>query len=340
MEDHRARRRIFGAALGLVLVAGPGVVGAPSAAAAPTPPLNVDVTGNDGTGRIESPGLACGDGGDGAYWHYAYSSPLPAGPGHGFSNLPGSVRLNLDLHSDEVRYPNTNAQPVPPQPNAFLLGDESTASLLNDRGTVRLRLSTGGGCSGSTVNFDGVRATTVGTGNLWSVESGTGAYEGAGGSGTFALVADVAPGADNFFDLDLDGSLTVRQPTLDVEVAGTFWGNLGLDYVSRRVSVQYRITNTGPGQAFGARLTGTVPQTGGTVAMGPVPQDLGDLLPGESVLVVVRYQLNILPPPCQLVILGCNFSARVDVTWADALDVVSTPNETLGAKAPLLPPPL
>jgi hypothetical protein len=320
------------------------VVLAPAASAQTTPPLDVDVSGADGHGRIEAPGLACDDGGEGAYWHYAYSASLPAGPGHGFSKLPGTLRLNLDLHSDEVRYPNTDARPVPANPNAFLLGDETTVGLANDRGTLRLRMASGGGCGdeGSTVDFDGVTASTAGTGNTWEVDAGTGAYEGAAGDGTFGLTASVAPGADNPFHLTLDGDISVLQPTLDVEVVSTFWGNLGLDYVSRKVSVTYRITNTGPGFAYDATLANTVPETPGVTAIGPVPQPLGDLMPDESELVTVRYFVHpsLSPPPCTLLLLGCQFQARVDVNWLDALDVLRTPNESLGVKAPLLPPPL
>jgi hypothetical protein len=317
---------------------------APQAAGAdePTPPLTVNVSGTDGHGRIEAPGLACEDNGDGAYWHYAYTSTLPGGPGHGFSKQPGTVRLNVDLHSDEVRYPNTDARPVDANPNAFLLGDESTASLMNDRGTVRLRLETGGGCGDPTMNFDGITASTAGGNNTWEMDTGTGAYEGATGSGSFALTAAVAPGADNPFSLQLNGTINVRQPALDVQVLKTFWGNLGVDYLLRNVSVTYRITNVGTGNAYEASLASTVPLTGGVNALGPTPQPLGDLLPGEYEDVTVRYFLHphLLPPPCLLIILGCNFSARINVEWRDALDVLRTPNQVRGSAAPLLPPPL
>jgi hypothetical protein len=84
----------------------------------------------------------------------------------------------------------------------------------------------------------------------------------------------------------------------------------------------------------------TEPITGGVHALGPVPQPLGDLAPGEHVDVTVRYHLNLLPPPCQLIILGCVFEAEVAVDWFDALDVLHTPNQVRSAKAPLLPPPL
>ena len=254
------------------------------------------------------------------------------------------MRLNLDLHSDEVRYPNTNAQPVPPHPNAFLLGDESTASLLNDRGTVRLRLSTGGGCGDSTVNFDGDQATTVAAPAISGRSSPAPAPTRVRAArAPSRLVADVAPGADNPFDLDLDGSLTVRQPTLDVEVAGTFWGNLGLDYVTRRVSVTYRITNTGPGHAFGARLTGdgAADRRRRRHRPGAAGRSATSCRASRS-YVTVRYQLHTR---CSRRRASWSSSAatsqaRVDVTWPTPSTSSRTPNETLGAKAPLLPPPL
>lgn len=337
----RFSRRFVGVVAGASCLLSPLTVLAPTTAAAAPTPLQVNVSGTDGVGRIEAPGLSCAEGGDGAYWHYAYSSSLPANSGSGFSDLPAQVRLNIDLHSDEVRFPNTNAQSIPANPNAFLLGNESTASLLNSRGTLRMRLQTGGGCDdGSRMNFNGITASTAGGGNTWAVDSGTGAYTGATGTGTFGLTADVAPGADNPFNLTLNGTINVPQPSLQVALVRTFWGNLGVDYLTRRVSVVYRITNAGTGWGYAARLVNTVPQTGGVTAMGPVPQSLGDLAPGEAIEVTVRYQLGVLPPPCQLIVLGCTFNSRIDVSWTDALDVASTPSLVVAAKAPNLPPPL
>ena len=297
--------------------------------------LSVDVSGANGAGRITTPGRPCVDGGDGAYWHYDYAAPLAGGT---FGNDPGDLRFHLDLHSDKV----TAAQPGVPQatsgPTAFLLGSESHASIVTPRGTVKVRLQAGN-CAQPTLAFDGTTASGTGT---WVLGPTAGAYRGATASGalTFNLVkADVAPGADNAFRLQLQGAIDVLKPSLKVEVLGTYWGFLGVDYALRRVTVIYRITNTGPGDAFGVKLTSAASTTNGVTGLGPVPQKLGDLLTGESETVRARYQFG-LTQPCSAVILSCSFSTTLGVLMPDALDRPTTLTATTAAKAPTLPPPL
>jgi hypothetical protein len=311
-----------------------GLIGvAPSSAAtygAPTP-INVIVSGANGEGRIETPGRSCADGGQGAYWNYDYGARLAGGV---FSSLPGDVRMHLALHSDTVRFPNTG--PAVVGGNAFLLGTESHASIGNDRGTLRVRMSSGN-CDAPSLTFDGTTAAGAGS---WVVESGQGSYRDATGSGTFNVTAAVAPGADNPFNLTLAGAVSVLQPNLQVEVLKTYWGSLGTDYLTRRVTVVYRITNTGPGDAFNAQVLTTTPNTGGVTALGGANLPLGDLEPGDSEVHHVRFQLALLGPPCQLIVLNCAFVTTTKVQWNDALDVVTTPSASNAAKAPNLPPPL
>jgi hypothetical protein len=294
--------------------------------------LLVDAAGANGEGRIETPGRRCADGGQGAYWNYDYGAPLDGGV---FSSLPGDLRLHLALHSDLVRFPNSGTPVLVDGPSAFLLGDDSHATLANARGTLRVRLRSGS-CDGPTLSFDGVSGAGGGT---WEVDSGQGSYREATGSGTFTVQADVAPGADNPFALQLDGDVAVLQPNLQVEVLGTFWGSLGTDYVTRRVTVTYRVTNTGPGDAFDARIAEITSSTPGVVPLGAGGIRLGDLEPGDSEVRNVRFQLG-LAGPCELVILDCRFTTETDVEWHDALDVVTTPTATNTAQAPTLPPPL
>lgn len=305
-----------------VLAAVP-VAAVPAHADPPDPqPISVAASGDHGHGRIED-GRPCADGGDGRYWHYEYGGPVLPGQ---FTQRPAELKLHLDLHHDGDAAA------------AFLLDDETHASLLDDRGTIRVRLrSDAGGCDDvPNLPFDGTTVTGTGT---WEVDRAAGAYEGAAGSGTFDLSASVAPGADNPWALALDGEITVPQPTLSATVVRTFWGGLGTDYLSRRPTVVYRVRNDGPGAAYGARLTAATSPTPGVTPLGPVPRSLGDLAPGEEATVAVRYQFGLLQP-CALVILDCPFTTALTVEWRDALDRVSTPTVGgLATKAPDLPPP-
>ena len=76
--------------------------------------------------------------------------------------------------------------------------------------------------------------------------------------------------------------------------------------------------------------------------LGPVPQNIGDLLAGESTNIAVRYQFTLINGPCKLVILGCQFDTKVSVSMPDALDKADTPppSRTNSVTAPTFPPPL
>lgn len=318
----------------VVTVSALGAPGAAGGATAAVPvPLNLSVAGANGSGYIETPGRTCAEGGQGAYWNYDYSAPVGAGA---FSQQPGDLRLRLALHSDLVRFPGSlSPTPAAGPPRAFLQGDDSHASLANSRGTLKVRLRSGT-CAAPTLAFDGISSSGSGT---WEVSEGQGSYRGATGSGSFTVSADVAPGADNPFSLQLDGQVSVLQPSLKVEVLKAYWGSLGTDYLTRRVTVAYKITNTGPGDAFAAKVLKITSSTPGVTPIGGTNLPLGDLEPGQSEVVSLRFQLGLLGP-CQLVILGCSFATTTFVDWSDALDVVSHPSAASTAKAPTLPPPL
>lgn len=327
---------------------------APGAARAT--PVSADVSGTNGVVRTTEPGLSCADDGKGSYRHYFADAPLAGGV---MSKLAGSIRSTLDVHYDGPSALGRQG------PNAFLLGSESHATLSNQRGSVQVVLR-GGTCQEPALTFNGTTAALPFPSGTWNSAdggvTGTGAYRQVSGSGTFGFSAEMNPGADNAWSLRLDGTLDVLQPGLTVKVERTFWGNLGLDYLSRVVSVVYRVGNTGQGDAFnalfkkadptgpGVRPCAEPPSALNTCPNGAPPeQPLGDLqscsdpaLPAscDTELVTVRYQLAAVGGPCLLVVLGCQFQTKVDVDMADALDVASTKTTTVTVRAPDFPPPL
>jgi hypothetical protein len=328
---------------GLAQAAGPG-----------TPrPFTVDLDGSRGTGTID-PGESCDEGGDGGYWHYDYEAPLPAGVITGAqSTLNGSARVHLDVHSEDKVVRATPGEPGPGE--AWLQGTESTITFANQRGTVGMRLASDGGAGCETPHslaFDGITVSGAGT---WEITEATGSYRQAVGDGTATFTAAVAPGADNPFDVAMTGDIAVLQPELQVEPIDSYWAFLGAHYLIRRVTVVYRVTNVGDGDAFGVRLTaassptqgvkliGPIPFDTAVSGLGPVPQHLGDLPAGASEIVRLRWELPNPSgdPPCGLVILGCEFDTTLTFSAPDALDVVEAPQTaTVHAKAPDFPPPV
>jgi hypothetical protein len=285
-----------------------------------------------------TPGRPCSDGGTGGYRHYSIDAPIPSGV---LSQLTGTLRGSLDVHHDGQEPPTG-----PVQGGAFLLGSQSHVTLTNDRGAVQLLLQ-GGQCGSPSAplsfSADGHQISAGpfnGTFSITTDQATTnGAYRMATGSGTYTLTAGVAPGANNSWSLALNGNLSILEPALTATVTRTFWGNLGLDYATRMVSVTYQITNSGKGDAYNTSLVSTSSPTNDVTALGPQPQPLGDLLAGQSTQVTVRYRLGLLSP-CTAVILNCNFTSMVNVALPDALDVPATSSATLPVTAPALPPPL
>lgn len=306
-------------------IAGLAPPAATGAAAAAPAPLSVDLTGTNGVATAITDGRSCADGGAGDYRNHRIEGPLAAGR---FSSLPGTLRANLQTHTDGS--------------GAFLGPDASHLTLSNTRGAVRLALAAGScptpagpaPAAGESATFGPVTGT-------WTVDpsGSTGAYrEATSAGGGFTLTTGVAPGADNPWRIQLSGSLQVLQPTLRVTPLRAFWASLGVDYLSRRVSVTYEIANTGPGDAYNAQLTGVQANTPGVTPITGLPIRLGDLAVGETAVVTLRYQLGLLQP-CQLLILGCYFTSTLTVDLPDALDVVSRQSAPASVKAPDLPPP-
>lgn len=328
----------------ILLVAASTVLVTARAQAAPKP-LQLAVSGTNGVVRTTEPGLACADGGKGSYRHLFADGTLAPGV---MSNLAGTVRSTIDVHYEGSK--------------AFLLGNESHVTLANQRGSVQIALSRGS-CAAPGVNFDGTTAAVPSPQGAWNTGglTGTGAYRNITGSGTFGFSAELNPGANNAWTLALNGALSVLPPGLSVRIERTFWGNLGLDYLARVVTVVYRVGNTGAGDSFGSRFTRATGASGARPCAeppgalnacptgGPAAQKLGDLascqdptLPTscDTERITVRYHLPLLGGPCALLILGCVFNTTIQADLPDALDSPLAQQQTVTVRAPDLPPPL
>jgi hypothetical protein len=281
-------------------------------------PLQVSVSGDQAEVRRPAPGgLPCARGGSDSFHQFAETA-LAGGK---LSNLPGTLRLNLDAHADDAT-------------KAYLVQGGSHATLVNPRGTVRLAF-TAGSCADQTLAFDG---TTLSGSGTWAVDpdATTDAYAGAG---TFQLSADLGDGGPNPWSLDLDGALAVRQPDVKVELVRSYWGRLGADYAGRLATVVYRVTNTGAGDAFRAKLVKATSTTG-IVAVEQFPTELDDLAPGESVLVTVRYKVGLKGQRKGPLLTGREFDTTLTLLLPDALDAGAPRDVTLTVSAPAFPPAL
>lgn len=327
------------------------LVVAAAAQAAPYP-ITINRSGSNGLTRTTEPGIDCPTG-PGSYRHFLADSTLAGGI---VSNLPGSLRTTLDVHYNGPGGPRS-----PAANQAFLEGDESHATISNQRGTIVMHM-VGGSCGTKTLSFDGTTAQGAGT---WTA-GGTGSYRNLTGSGTFTMITDLGPGADNPWTLGWSGNLNQPQPDLTVVVDRTYWSHLGLDYVARIVSVDYRVANSGPGDAYGVQFLGApasgpgVRQCGedryyyanpcfpdpppviplGDLSSCPLASDAGIPEDCDSEIVTVRYRMDPVNGPCSLVLLGCTFPTTVNVRIPDALDVATDKSESEVVTAPVLPPPL
>ena len=209
-----------------------------------------------------------------------------------FSKIPTKARVHFDLHSDRDKFPNTaGAYTAAANPTGFLQGSESHASLLNERGGVKLRL-TSGSCTAPTLNFNGENFSTTAPGD-WVVDQGSGAYRDITGTGTFTVAnGEVNPGADNDLAMTLNGHLRVAGSGAP--------GPGGQDLLGR---ARHRLPDPPglgavpdhqhrPGDAFGVTLTSSAGATAGVTPMGPPPYGkypvgLFDLPAGDSRLVTV-----------------------------------------------------
>ncbi|WP_405981414.1 hypothetical protein [Streptomyces sp. NBC_00158] len=274
----------------IALLAGVAVTASPAGAAGPVP-VTVNASGADAA-VASSAGCPAGPLTDGRT--LSGSDALAAGV---FSSLPTQLAVNLPF-----RVGGTQAA-LPP--------DGTQVTLTNARGSVTVRLD-GGGCDAPELSYNGTVASGVGTWQVVPDSTPTNAYRGTVGSGFFSVNADVTPGSGKSWGLDLLGNVEPLQPQVAV-THRAYWGGLG-NYLSRTLSVEYRIRNTGSGDAFNVKLLDALPTGSGITRLGPVPQTVGAVRSGATASVVVRYRV------CGIAVVGCRFTAGTQTSLTDALD--------------------
>ncbi|RSS40460.1 hypothetical protein EF912_32260 [Streptomyces sp. WAC07061] len=274
------------------LLAGVAVTTAPAGAAGRVPdPLNVSASSAAGvvTGAPACPSGPLTDG-------RLLTGSASLNPGV-FSSLPSQLGVSLPFRVGA--------------PQAALPGDDARVALSNARGTLTLALEAGT-CSSPTLSYNGTTVTGSGTWTVIPDSTTANAYRGATGTGSFTVTADATPGTGKLWSLDLTGPVSLLQPQVAV-THRAYWGGLG-NYLSRTLSVEYRIRNTGSGDAFNVKLLDAPPTGPGITRLGPVPQTVGSIRSGATASVVVRYRV------CGIAVVGCRFTADTQTSLTDALD--------------------
>ncbi len=107
--------------------------------------------------------------------------------------------------------------------------------------------------------------------------------------------------------------------------------------MTRTVTVPYRVTNPGPGDSYGSAVTAVGGGPGVTV-LGPTAHPAGRpprrRVPASSPSATSSPSLG---PPCQLIVLGCQFTSSITASLPDALDVPTTKTVGFTVTAPNLP---
>ncbi|MEU9037099.1 hypothetical protein AB0D45_19655 [Streptomyces sp. NPDC048352] len=274
------------------LLAGLAVTVVPAGAAGRGPdPVTVSGSGADGV-VTSAPGCPAGPLTDGR----TVGGGAALGPGV-FSALPSQMAVHLPFRVGGTQ--------------AALPAADTQVTIANARGFVTVQLD-GGSCDAPGLSYNGTTASGTGAWHVVSNTTPANAYRGASGSGSFSLNADATPGTDKPWGLDLLGSVSLLQPQVAV-THRAYWGGIG-NYLTRTLSVEYRIRNTGSGDAFNVKLLDALPTGSGITRLGPVPQTVGSIRSGATASVVVRYRV------CGLAVVGCRFTADTRTSLTDALD--------------------
>jgi len=284
--------------------------------------INIGVNGINGSGTSIVPGTACVDSGSGDSWSFNYG-PSFAPAGQFTQTLSAQMGFALDFH----------AEPTGTDPRTYnkgFFGPNGSITITNTRGSVQLRINAGD-CSNPTVSFNGQTVSGSGT---WSMLSNTGAYRQATGNGTVNVSARVDTATNAPFTLLVQGQVDVLDPAITISATKAEWVQPN-DYQNRKLTVTYTVKNTGIGDAFGVKLIGVTPTTGGVTANFPAgtERNVGNIKAGKTQTVKVVYTLAKSNPPCTRVYAGCSVTAQLTFRVPDAMDVPLDPNPVLTATA-------
>jgi hypothetical protein len=252
------KRRFGPAMLAAVLVAAvPGIAHAT--------PVSATLSGANGEGTFNDT-LDCLEAGDGDSFRYTWQDQ-PATGGLLAGTWNGSFEVHQGLFGAFV--PEGDGR------IAITLGGAGGRS-----GTAGFDTTAAGSCADAglalTTQPDGDPQVT---GSLpIAATGGTGALRGLTGTGTLSFALELGPGADNAANLQLAGDFDVAAPTLTVGATQARYLNL-TEWLARRVRLYVTVANTGPGDAFGVRLTGV---TGGTGRFSGLPAGPQDIPAGQS----------------------------------------------------------
>ena len=86
-------------------------------------------------------------------------------------------------------------------------------------------------------------------------------------------------------------NLAAGKPNLGLAVSGSCWASYS-DYELGRLSVDFQVTNSSAGGAYGARIT-SVTATNGVTVKTPMPLDIGDIAPASTVVFTIVYQMPV-----------------------------------------------
>lgn len=88
----------------------------------------------------------------------------------------------------------------------------------------------------------------------------------------------------------VSGRCQADKPALGLTgVRNVYWASYA-DYLARELTVDFLITNAGPGMAYGAAV-GNVSSNNGVQSSAPVPISLGQIAPGKSAAASVKYNV-------------------------------------------------
>ncbi|MEJ7784819.1 MAG: hypothetical protein WKF96_08450 [Solirubrobacteraceae bacterium] len=227
------------------------------------------LTGGNGEGSFVDT-LDCAEGGDGDSFRYAWQDQ-PSGPASGL--FAGTWNGSFEVHE------------AGRGPAAFVPRGDGRLSITlaaggERRGTGGLDTTADGSCADAPLTLgtqpDGDPEVT---GTLpVTATGGTGALRGLTGTGAIAFTLELGPGADNLARIDLTGNLDVAAPTLAVGTTQARYLNLS-EYFAKRVRLAVEVRNTGPGDAYGARLTSV---SGATGRFGGLPTSAQTIPAGQS----------------------------------------------------------